>query len=261
MKKILKSLPIYLLPLIGIIFYSCIDDPVNPDGNMINGTIYDKFGFKKMIFQDAYFISPGDQPVSIFPSGPNFSIYSFTSPYDLVITTNQYKITLKFQDVNLKNINPVFYYPEDNGYTNYVSFVIQLRIPPARKQNEVYFVKLISNAQYVQERCIYYLNKGDSILQFNVNLPYTNLIEKLSGQVMIFKAENWTSLGNIDFTHFGIKESDTIREYSTIVFEESDLLYNPPEIINNFKNIPPLNRSGSRNRSLCLFQVIINRQI
>ena len=246
MNKFTKSLSIYLLPVLGLIFYFCIDDPVNPDVNLVNISIHDEYGEQySQLYDDRFFISPGDAPITIFMQSEIF-LNTFNSPHDLVITSFSDESIYKYMGITSKDIKPLYYEYYSNS-NNFRSFSIRINIPEIKVERTEYFVKYISDLNYVQEMNQHTMRFGDSIMYCHLKIPENMYSYFLSGKIIIFEASNWGHGNKIDYRKFGYKESDFFSENQTIVFTESDLEYDLPDILTNFKNIPPTGRSGSGN--------------
>lgn len=247
MKIFLKSLSIYLLPLMAALFYSCIDDPVYPNGNMISGALHDELGTKILTLSDIYYISPGNLPISIIPYSSVFSLDTYKSPYDIVITSYLTNMSIKYHNISSNNIKPVFFDPQRTGYSSYRSIVAKIVIPGIRSET-ILFVKFISNESYAQHKYIYSVHEGDSVLFLELAIPRTNGNYIINGHIMIIEAENWPYNNQINFRRFGFKAADSIYDYSTVKFSEAELDNDPQEIFTNFKNIVPQGYYISRNK-------------
>jgi hypothetical protein len=249
----MKSLSIYLLPLIGLIFYSCIDDPVNPDGNIVKVGVFDESGIKIVSISDLYYISPGNEPISFVPYFSDIILDTYKSPYDIVITSYLTNISIKYHNVTSKNINPVFFDPEDysGNSSSYRSIVTKIVFPQVSSETKM-FAKFISNEIYYQNKYIYALHKGDSLLYLELAVPRTNRNEILNGHIMIIEAENWHSNNQINFKRFGLKQADSIYDYCTVKFSEAELGNDPQEVNTNFKNIAPQGAYSSRNNLIAI---------
>lgn len=244
MNKFTKSLSIYLLPVLGLIFNSCIDEPVYPDGNIIAGTLYDSDGLVLYDLSDIYYVSPGNYPISHF-SPERFSINAFTSPYDLVVNTEFGDYVFKVMGLNSKSLNLVYDDPEYNNSNNF-PFFFYINVPPSESDETVYFYKFISEENNVQQTGYFNLSYGDSIGFCRIELPF-NQLAFTPGKLVIFEAQNWFKGDNINFKNFGYKEIDTLRESVIITFTKEELGYDIPETISHFKNIAPNGFTGGGN--------------
>lgn len=259
MNKFTKSLSIYLLPVLGLIFYSCIDDPVNPDGNFIEGTLYDSDGLVLFDLGDIYFVGPGNYPVS--HSDPeHFSINTFSSSYDLIINTQWGNYAFKVIGTSSKSLNLVYDDPEYNNSNNF-PFFFYINVPPSESDETVYFYKFISEKNNVQETGYFNLPYGDSIGFCRIELPYNQLVFT-PGKLVIFEAQNWFKGDNINFKNFGYKEIDTLRDSEIITFTKEELGYDIPETISHFKNIAPNGFTGGGNSiKLCFPPYTIQNEL
>ncbi len=248
MNKFTKSLSIYLLPVLGLLLYSCIDDPVSPNGNYVHISIHDEYGEQYYWNNslDRFLISPGDAPITIFYQS-EILLNTFNSPYSIVITSELEEIIYKYMNVASKDIKPLYYNYYSN-YNNLQSFSIRIKIPEIKAERTEYFVNFISDLNYVQVMNQFTMRFGDSILYCYLKIPENNHSYFLSGKIMIFEAANWRHGNKIDYRKFGYKESDSLSENQTVVFTESDLEYDLPDILTNFKNILPTGRSGAGNQ-------------
>lgn len=243
MNKFTKFLSIYLLPVLGLIFYSCIDDPVYPDGNIVNVSLHDFYGEKHRfnINLERYFVSPGDAPITILTQS-EFIFNTYQSPYDMVITSDNTPYIFKYTGITSKNIKPLYYDYESAHFTR---LDIRIRIPEIKVESTVYFVNFISDFNYLQEANRFTMRTGDSIMYCYLQVPEHIHSTYISGKIIIFEAENWGNKENINYKRFGYKESDSLNGASTIVFTESDLEYDLPDILTSFSNTPPAGRNGN----------------
>ncbi len=144
MNKFTKSLSIYLLPVLGLIFYSCIDDPVYPEGNLVNVSLHDFYGEKyrfNSIF-DRFLLSPGDAPITILTQS-EFIFNTYQSPYDIVITSDNSSFIYKYMGITSKKIKPLYYGLLESP--NFTRLDIRIRIPEIKEKSTVYFVNFISD--------------------------------------------------------------------------------------------------------------------
>ncbi len=244
MNKFTKSLSIYLLPVLGLIFYSCIDDPVYPEGNLVNVSLHDFYGEKyrfNSIF-DRFLLSPGDAPITILTQS-EFIFNTYQSPYDIVITSDNSSFIYKYMGITSKKIKPLYYGLLESP--NFTRLDIRIRIPEIKEKSTVYFVNFISDFNYLQEANQFTMRTGDSIMYCFLQVPVHIYSTYFSGKIIIFEAENWRNKGNINYKRFGYKESDSLYRDSTIVFTESDLEYDLPDILTSFSNTPPAGRNGN----------------
>ncbi len=254
MKLFIKSLYKYLLLLLALCFTSCIDDPVNPEGNMVSGSLYDQYGTKIKTLTDAFLISPGNQPITMLPYGSDFSINTFTSPFDIVITSFRTSVAVKYQDVEGSEIKPIFFDPTQLALLHYETFALRIRIPEVRKNQTKLYTKLLTNKFYIPEWEYHQLQEGDSILYHVFKLRESEYTNKVFGSLMIFEVENREDPANTNYKRFGIKAKDTINRYNnTIVFTEEELQYDIPETQVTFKNTPPAGRSSGGNKIAITF--------
>jgi len=240
MKKILKSLPIYLIPAYCILFNACIDDPVNPFGNKASATLYNNDGSILIDLSEIYLVSPGNYPITQF-SPPYFRINTFSSSYDLVVNTYWNFYTVKYAGLSSNSTNIVF---EDPRYENTSNHPIEyfIIVPPEQSEAGVYFYKFITDANCTSKSGSYQLNHGDSLIRCFIELPYLSR-EPVSGEIIIFKSKDYPS-ANIDFRNFGYKKIDSLNDYSIIKFTEEELTYDIPETSVHFRNITPAGRNG-----------------
>jgi hypothetical protein len=164
----------------------------------------------------------------------------------MVITSDNSAYIYKYTGITSKNIKPLYYdYSES---FNYSRLDLRIRIPEIKEKSTVYFVNLISDFNYVQEANRFIMRTGDSIMYCYLRVPEHIYPAYISGKIIIFEAENWGNQGKTNYKRFGFKESDSLHRDSTIVFTESDLEYDLPDITTSFTNTPPAGRYGNRNK-------------
>lgn len=247
MKLFMKSLPIYLLPLIGLLFYSCIDAPVAPNGNMISGTVYDKYGKYEIERFNPLMVSPGNAPITELGNTPEFSINSLNKPYDLVINEYFSSLIVKFEGINTNTLNPVFYHPIYSTFTNWGrNRYIFVEFPPVSSSKKI-FIKLISDDNFIQYNNVFYIDEGTSFQEISIVMPDDYYYP--SGDIILLEADEDIN-GNLNFEKFGIKH---INGYQYCTFNDSDLAYDPPETLSHFTNVRPHNTNIADNRVLISF--------
>lgn len=235
MNKFTKSLSIYLLPVLGLIFYSCIDDPVSPDGNIVTCTLYDKYDKRYASRFDEFFISFGNAPLYYIAGTPEFTLNSFSTPYDFVINEFFGNKIFKYEGISINNIKPVFISPYDNErpeWPQYKDFIVRL---PFSEYTRSFYLKVISEDRFYQERYKYYLGPGDTIVALWFEYPAG--IEKFSGKIMYLQ-EEITGNYQLEFTGYGIKSLEEAVN-DRIEFTEDDISYDPPEVTKTFRNTVP----------------------
>lgn len=253
MKLFIKSLYKYLLLLLALSLSSCIDDPVNPEGNMVSGSLYDQYGTKIKTLTDGFLISPGNQPITMLPYGSDFSINTFTSPFDIVITSFRTSIAVKYQDVEGSAIKPIFFDPTQLTLLHYESFALKIRIPEIRKNQTRFYTKLLTNKFYIPEREYHQLYEGDSILYHVIKMRESENPNIVIGSLMIFEVDITGGPANMNYKRFGIKAEDTINDNRTIVFTEEELLYDIQETQVTYRNTPPAGRNSGGNKIAITF--------
>jgi len=258
MKKILKSLPIYLIPACCILFNACIDDPVNPYGNKVSATLYYNDGSKLLDRSDFYYVSPGNYPITQF-GPPYLTINTFSPSYDLVINTYWQDYTVKFTGINSSSPNIIYHDPEiDNSSYTGISFFV--KVPPNFDEISRFFYKLVSETISLEIEGSFQLSPGDSIGSCYIYVPYES-IHSVSGDLVIFKAEQNTT-GEIDFQNFGFKKIENLTPGVMISFAKEELTYDIPETIVHFQNIPPAGRGGYiKSIKLCFYPLVQSNEL
>ena len=220
---------------------------------MVSGSLYDPNGTKIRTLADAHLISPGNQPISMLPYGSDFTINTFTSPFDIVITSFRTSVTFKFQDVEGSAIKPVFFDPTQAALLHYETFALRIRIPEIRKNQTRIYTKLLTDKFYIPEREYHQLHEGDSILYHVIKMREEEYSHNVIGSLMIFEVDITGGPANMNYQRFGIKAKDTINDNNTIVFTEEELQYDIPETQVTYRNIPPAGRNSSGNKIAVTF--------
>ncbi len=235
MNKFTKSLSIYFLPVLGLIFYSCIDAPVSPDGNRITGALYGKHDKLSVNLYSDYFISIGNAPLYLIEGTPEFSLNSFTVPYDLVINEFYGNLIYKYEGIKINNTKPLFldpHAPESPDWLGYSDFVVRL---PVSKHIRTFYLKVISEDKFYQQNYKYVIGPGDTLV--GVWFHYPDITRKFSGKIM-FLQEEVTEERMLEFPKYGIKSLDEVT-FDRIEFTESDISYDPQEVTRTFRNSVP----------------------
>ena len=235
MNKFVKSLSSYLLPLLGIIFNSCIDDPVSPNGNRVKGTLYGMYDKLYVSPFDDYVISIGNAPLQTIYGSPEFSLNSFSVPYDIVLNEYYGRVMFKYEGIGINSINPVFMRPGSPDYPDWMrSYNYTIRLPSTDRIGTIY-LKVISEQKFFQERYMYTRGPDDTLIYIWFTCPEEN--ETFSGKLIYLEEEHKGGY-KLDFPKYGIKSlEESVND--RIEFTESDISFDPPEITKTFRNTIP----------------------
>lgn len=254
MNKFTKSLSIYLLPLLGLILYSCIDDPVSPNGNRVSGTLYGKYDKLYISQYDDYIISIGNAPLQSISGSPEFSLNSFSVPYDIVINEYYGRIMFKYEGIGINRIKPVFMRPNSPDYPDWMrSYDYTIRLPSSDRIR-TFYLKVISENKFFQERYKYTIGPDDTLINIWFICPLEN--ETFTGK-LIYLEEELTPGYKLEFTRYGIKTIDESVN-GRIEFTESDISIDPEEVTETFRNNIPAGTGEYRNRAALNFEGYYN---
>lgn len=241
MKILIKSLSILLIILWCILLSSCIDDPVNPEGNYISGTLFSNYDTLLVYeYLNNYEISISDAPVFLIYKDANFILNSYSTPYNIVISDYYNDAILKYEGLNINNISPLYYFSFEN-YQSYWSFgrYHTVTFPPLQS-DKIIFLKFISTSKFFQDEQVFNLTKGTFYTDFGIN--YNQNISE--AEVIYLEAEKNRN-NQYQFTNYGRKHIDNL---SFTNFNNSDIAFDPPEFIVNAVNILPAGKTEGKNK-------------
>ncbi len=196
-------------------FYGCIDAPVY-NNSYVEGNIIDEYGMPNPYV----LVSVGDYPIVAPDATGKFRLENSANPYDVVFTRSSYTV-FKYSGLTRSNLN--FCTFDDPGYnTNtYVNVVY-----PRSSELSWLYIKFISKESFFQYE--YEFLSFDSIVR--LPLALANGRSQIEGQILFLELDDYL----YEYTRCGIKNVVLNTGYNNqpVIFNDSDVSFNPPEFFN-----------------------------